>query len=165
MTKDKIGPSEYFLSADVSSTELPFKISVKSGDDSSFKVSYNSSIINGINGGPFNITNLNTDTDISEEKFIVAEATVTSDPFEVTDAGFEIKQVDSQDTDEVKIENGKQTKLRLLIGKITAEPMEGGGTLLRPWQAVTTSFRTAVAFHNGIPVYILQAAPTHQSRV
>jgi hypothetical protein len=150
---------------------FPFKITVKnstfgSGVQPSFKVAYNSSIIDGTNGGPFAITNLNTDISFTETtfKFIVAEAAVTSNPFEVTDAGFTIKAVDEGETDEVVLDAGKQTKLRLLIGKITVEETDNGHKLTA-WQAVTTSFRTAVAFHNGVPVYILQVAPTHQSRI
>ena len=152
------------------SSNYPFKITVKSGEEPKYKVFFNSSIINGTNGGPFNITGLNEDKEITEEKFIVAEATVTSNPFEVTNDGFTINAVGADDTNEVLLEGGKQTKLRLLIGKITVEPLldeEGTeiGKKLTPWQAVTTSFRTAVSFHNGVPVYILQVAPTHQSRI
>jgi hypothetical protein len=148
----------------------PFKITVKSGEAPTYKVFLRSSIINGINGGPFNITGLNEDKEITEEKFIVAEATVTSNPFEVTNDGFTINAVGADDTNEVLLEDGKQTKLRLLIGKITVEPLldeEGTeiGKALKAWQAVTTSFRTAVSFFNGAPVYILQVAPTHQSRI
>jgi hypothetical protein len=163
-----------------SDINFPFKITTTdslygSGKQPSFKVSHSSSIIDGTNGGPFDITNLNQDipfaTGTSNNfKFIVASATVTSNPFEVTDAGFTISLVDEGETDEVLIESGKQTKLRLLIGKITVEPItNSGGTeigkRLTPWQAVTTSFRTATSFHNGIPVYILQVAATHQSRI
>jgi hypothetical protein len=165
MSNEDIGPSEYFLSGTGGGgDQFPFKITVKSGSSPTYKVSYNSSIINGTNGGPFNINGLNMDRGITEEKFIIAEANVTSNPFEITDAGFTIKEVESDETNEVVLKDGEQTKLRLLIGKITVEP-QGSGKLLRPWQAVTTSFRTAVSFHNGIPVYILQVAPTHQSRV
>lgn len=153
------------------SDNFPFKITVKnstfgSGVQPSYKVAYNSSIIDGTNGGPFAITNLNTDISFTgtDFKFIVAEAEVTSNPFEVTDAGFTIKDVDEGETDEVVLDAGKQTKLRLLIGKITVEVTDNGHKLTA-WQAVTTSFRTAVAFHNGVPVYILQVAPTHQSRI
>jgi hypothetical protein len=148
----------------------PFKITVKSGKEPTYKVFLRSSIINGTNGGPFNITGLNEDKEITEEKFIVAEATVTSNPFEVTNDGFTINAVGANDTNEVLLEGGKQTKLRLLIGKITVEPLLDGegteiGKALKAWQAVTTSFRTAVSFFNGVPVYILQAAPTHQSSI
>lgn len=165
MKGEDISPSDYFLSGEGGAgSQFPFKITVKSGDEPKYKVAYNSSIINGINGGPFNIIGLNEDKEITEQKFIIAEATVTSNPFEINSAGFTIKAVGEDETDEVKIESGKQTKLRLLIGKITVET-QGTGKLLRPWQAVTTSFRTAVSFHNGVPVYILQVAPTHQSRI
>lgn len=158
----------------------PFKITTKnalygSGEQPSCKIFNNSSIINGTNGGPFAITNLNTDIpfatgESNDFKFVVATADVTSNPFEVTDAGFTISLVDDDETDEVLLEDGKQTKLRLLIGKITVEPLLDGegteiGKKLTPWQAVTTSFRTAVSFSNGVPVYILQVAPTHQSRI
>lgn len=158
----------------------PFRITTKnalygSGQQPSYKVAYNSSIINGTNGGPFAITNINEDipfpTGTSNDfKFVVATATVTSNPFAVTSAGFTISLVDEDETDEVLLEDGNQTKLRLLIGKITVEPLLDGegteiGKKLTPWQAVTTSFRTAVSFHNGVPVYILQVAPTHQSRI
>lgn len=158
----------------------PFRITTKnalygSGQQPSYKIAYNSSIINGTNGGPFAITNINTDVPFptgtsNDFKFVVATATVTSNPFVVTDAGFTISLVDADETDEVLLEDGKQTKLRLLIGKITVEPLLDGegteiGKKLTPWQAVTTSFRTAVSFHNGVPVYILQVAPTHQSRI
>lgn len=167
MSGDDISPSQYFLSGEGGEgSQFPFKISVISGQDPKYKVSYNSSIINGTNGGPFTINGLNEEKSISAEKFIVAEASVTSSPFEISNSGFTITEVDASDTDEVKIESGKQTKIRLLIGKITVEDIpNSGGKLLRPWQAVTTSFRTAVSFHNGVPVYILQAAPTHQSRI
>ena len=143
----------------------PFKVSVKSGTDSSYKVFLRSSIVNGINGGPFTITGLNEDKPLSTEKFIIAEADVTFNPFKISDSGFTIKEVDAADTDEVKLEDNKQTKIRLLIAKITVEDMEGGGKALSAWQAVTTSFRAAVSFHNGTPVYILQSAPTHQSSI
>ena len=143
----------------------PFKVSVKSGTDSSYKVFLRSSIINGTNGGPFTISGLNVDKPLSTEKFIIAEADVTSNPFKISDSGFTIKEVDAADTDEVKLEDNKQTKIRLLIAKITVEDIEGGGKALTAWQAITTSFRTAVSFHNGVPVYVLQAAPTHQSSI
>lgn len=158
----------------------PFRITTKnalygSGQQPSYKIAYNSSIINGTNGGPFAITNINTDVPFptgtsNDFKFVVATAAVTSNPFAVTNAGFTISLVDANETDEVLLENGKQTKLRLLIGKITVEPLLDGegteiGKKLTPWQAVTTSFRTAVSFHNGVPVYILQVAPTHQSKI
>jgi len=158
----------------------PFKITTKnalygSGQQPSYKIANNSSIINGTNGGPFTITDINTDVDFptgtsNDFKFVVATAEVTSNPFEVTDAGFTISLVDDDETDEVNLESGKQTKLRLLIGKITVEPLLNGegteiGKKLTPWQAVTTSFRTAVNFHNGVPVYILQAAPTHPDSI
>lgn len=147
--------------------QFPFKISVRNGSAPAYKVSYNSSIIDGINGGPFNISGLNVFNSISQQKFIIAEAEVQSNPFKVSDYGFTIKAVDANETDEVVLSSTSipvQTKLRLLIGKITVENTEGN-TTLKPWQAVTTSFRTAIAFHNGAAVYTLQAAPTHQSRI
>lgn len=167
------------------SDDFPFKITVKnstfgSGVQPSYKVAYNSSIIDGTNGGPFIFSNLNEDIPFTSEdfKFIIAEAAVTSDPFAIKtgpaegedpppegeEGAFTIKAVDEGETDEVVITNGKQTKLRLLIGKITVEVTDNGHKLTA-WQAVTTSFRTAVSFHNGVPVYILQVAPTHQSRI
>lgn len=142
---------------------FPFEIIVESGSNPRYKISSNSSIINGINGGPFAINTLDSFKGISETQFIIAEATVTSEPFEITDDGFTIKEAGESETNEVVIDNGKQTKIRLLIGKILAKPIEGGGTQLEAHQAAYTSFRSAVNFHNGIPVYVLQAAPTHQS--
>lgn len=179
ITPDPLPPppttSGFILGGGGSSGNHPFKITTKgstygSGEQPSYKVFLRSSIINGINGGPFTINGLNEDKNITEPKFIVAEATVTSNPFEVTDDGFTIKAVDENETDEVLLEDGKQTKLRLLIGKITMEDVLGEngeviGKKPEAWQAVTTSFRTAVAFHNGVPVYILQVAPTHQSSI
>jgi hypothetical protein len=169
MSGETIAPSQYFLSGG-GGEQFPFKISVTSGKNPKYKVSYNSSIINGTNGGPYNIANLNEDISITSQKFIIAEADVTSAPFKVSDSGFTIKEVDDDETDEVVVDTSgeflKQTKLRLLIGKITVEDLpNNGGKLLRPWQAVTTSFRTAMSYHNGAAVFILQAAPTHQSRI
>ena len=173
MSSTVIEPSQYFLSGGGvggGGDQFPFKISVKSGKNPQYKVSYNSSIINGTNGGPYNIVGLNTDKSISQQKFIIAEANVGSEPFKISDSGFTIKEVDANETDEVVIntsgEYPKQTKLRLLIGKITVENLpNNGGKLLRPWQAVTTSFKTAMSFHNAVPVFILLSAPTHQSRI
>ena len=142
-----------------------------SGQAPEYKVSYNSSIINGTNGGPYNIAGLNEDKRIEEQKFIIAEADITSASLTVTN-GFTIKAVDANETDEIKTENENvfgvtrpvQKKLRLLIGKITVETTETG-VKLTPWQAITTSYRTVVGIHNSIPVLILEPAPTHQSRV
>ena len=150
--------------------QFPFFISVVSGQNPKYKVSYNSSIIDGTNGGPFAINGLNTDKSISQERFIIAEADVQANPFKVSDSGFTIKEVGANETDEVVISTAGsfplQTKLRLLIGKITVEDIpNGGGKRLTAWQAVTTSFRTAMSFHNGAAVFILQVAPTHQSRI
>jgi len=165
MSGEEITPSEYFLSGGGGSdTSFPFQITVKSGANPTYKVSYNSSIINGTNGGPFNINGLNVDKGITQERFIIAEATVTDDPFKISDSGFIIREVGADDTNEVVIDSERQTKLRLLIGKITIEP-QGTGKLLRPWQAVTTSFQTTMSFYNGAIVFTLQSAPTHQSRV
>jgi hypothetical protein len=57
-----------------------------------------------------------------------------------------------------------QTKLRLLIGKVTTETTDTG-MKLTPWQAITTSYRTVNSFYNGASVLVLEPAPTHQSRV
>jgi hypothetical protein len=165
MSNEDIGPSQYFLSGTGGAgDQFPFKITVKSGSSPTYKVSYNSSIIDGTNGGPFNIVGLNTDKGITEEKFIIAEANVTSNPFKINNAGFTIKEVGPDEMNEAVLEDGKQTKLRLLIGKITVEP-QGSGKLLRPWQAITTSFQTTMSFYNGVIVFTLESAPTHQSRV
>lgn len=144
----------------------PFKITVKGGDNPTYKIFAASSIINGTNGGPFNISGLDVDNGLSGTNFIVAQATVTSSPFKVSDDGFTISAVgeDASQTNEVLLEGGKQTKLRLLIGKIVAETV-GDSTSYTVLQAVTTSFKTAVSFHNGVPVYVLQSAPTHQSKL
>jgi phosphohistidine swiveling domain-containing protein len=150
----------------------PFQIITTSGKDPKFKIFLRSSIINGTNGGPFNFTNLNQDISVSSEKFIIAEAEVTKDPFKISDSGFTIRAVGSSDTDEVKFadDNESQTKIRLLIGKVTvADEMDSAGKVigkaLIPWQAVVTSFKAVVAFHNGLPVYVLQSAATHQSSI
>lgn len=165
MSKDNIAPSQYFLSGTGGGgDEFPFKITVKSGTNPKYKVSYNSSIINGTNGGPFNIIGLNEDKDIDDQSFIVAEANVTLNPFKISDEGFTIREVQEGETDEVVVASGNQTKLRLLIGKITVET-QGTGKLLRPWQAIKTSFRTTMSFYNGVIVFTLEPAPTHQSRV
>ena len=142
-------PSPFFLA--VTNDVSGYKYSVGKG-----------SIIDGTNGGPFKISTLESPKSIGSEKFIVAEATVTSDPFKVSDDGFTLKEADANDTDEVKITDGKQEKLRLLIGKVAQDP-ESKELSLIAVQGVTTSFKTAVSFHNGVPVYVLQAAATHQS--
>lgn len=156
-----------------SDIQFPFLITTTdgvfgSGQSPKYKVSYNSSIIDGTNGGPYNIVGLNQDKTITQQKFIIAEANVTFGPFKVSDSGFTIKEVDANETDEVVIDTSgefpTQTKLRLLIGKITVEESDSG-IKLKAWQAVTTSFRTAMSFHNGAAVFILQVAPTHQSRI
>jgi hypothetical protein len=168
MSNETIAPSQYFLSGGGGGGEqFPFKISVTSGKSPKYKVSYNSSIINGTNGGPYNIVGLNLDKSLAQEKFIIAEGDVSTS---LTTTSFTIKEVDAGETDEVKIETSgefpKQTKLRLLIGKITVEDLpNNGGKLLRPWQAITTSFRTTMSITNGVPALVLEPAPTHQSRV
>ena len=168
MSNSQLGPSEYFLSGGGGgSDQFPFKIETKSGKSPKYKVSYNSSIINGTNGGPYNIIGLNQEKGITQQKFIIAEADVSTS---LTVSNFTIKEVDDGETDEVKMETSgqspKQTKLRLLIGKITVEPIpNGGGTRLTTWQAITTSYRTVNSFYNGVSVLVLEAAPTHQSRV
>jgi hypothetical protein len=169
MSGETIAPSQYFLSGGGGGggEQFPFKISVTSGKNPKYKVSYNSSIINGTNGGPYNIVGLNTDKALSQQKFIIAEADVPSN-FIIT--GFTIKEVDAGETDEVVMsgsgETATQSKLRLLIGKITVEDLpNNGGKLLRPWQAITTSYRTSNSFYNGVSVLVLEPAPTHQSRV
>lgn len=153
-----------------SDIQFPFLITTKdstfgSGVQPSFKVASYSSIINGTNGGPYNITNLNTDINITSQKFIIAEADV---PSNLVITGFTIKAVDAGETDEVVISGSgstaSQSKLRLLIGKVTAETTDTG-VKLTPWQAITTSYRTVNSFYNGVSVLVLEPAPTHQSRV
>ena len=163
---DKFTDEEYWIPLGGGSGTHPFKISVDGGDNPTFKVFAASSIINGTNGGPFNITGLDVDTSFSGSNYIVAQATVTSNPFKISDDGFTISAVgeDASQTNEVLLEDGKQTKLRLLIGRIVAET-EGDSTKYTALQAVTTSFKTTVSFHNGVPVYVLQSAPTHQSKL
>jgi hypothetical protein len=121
--------------------------------------------MDGTNGGPFNITNLNTDISITSQKFIIAEATV---PSNLIITGFTIKAVDAGETDEIVMSGtgstATQTKLRLLIGKVTTETTDTG-VKLTPWQAITTSYRTSNSFYNGVSVLVLEPAPTHQSRV
>lgn len=153
-----------------SDIQFPFLITTKdstfgSGVQPSFKVASYSSIMDGTNGGPFNISNLNTDISITSQKFIIAEADVPSN-FIIT--GFTIKAVDAGETDEIVMtgsgETATQSKLRLLIGKVTTETTENG-VKLTPWQAITTSYRTSNSFYNGVSVLVLEPAPTHQSRV
>lgn len=150
--------------------QFPFRITTKdstfgSGVQPSFKVASYSSIMDGTNGGPFNISNLNTDISITSQKFIIAEADV---PTNQIITGFTIKAVDAGETDEIVMSGtgstATQTKLRLLIGKITTETTETG-VKLTPWQAITTSYRTVNSFYNGASVLVLEPAPTHQSRV
>ena len=153
-----------------SDIQFPFLITTKdstfgSGVQPSFKVASYSSIMDGTNGGPFNITNLNTDISITSQKFIIAEADV---PSNLIITGFTIKAVDAGETDEIVMtgsgETATQSKLRLLIGKVTAETTDTG-VKLTPWQAITTSYRTSNSFYNGVSVLVLEPAPTHQSRV
>lgn len=153
-----------------SDIQFPFLITTKdstfgSGVQPSFKVASYSSIMDGTNGGPFNITNLNTDISITSQKFIIAEADV---PSNLIITGFTIKAVDAGETDEIVMtgsgETATQSKLRLLIGKVTIESTEDG-VKLTPWQAITTSYRTSNSFYNGVSVLVLEPAPTHQSRV
>jgi hypothetical protein len=153
-----------------SDIQFPFSITTKdstfgSGVQPSFKVASYSSIMDGTNGGPFNITNLNKDISITSQKFIIAEADVPSN-FIIT--GFTIKAVDAGETDEIVMtgsgETATQSKLRLLIGKVTAKTTDTG-VKLTPWQAITTSYRTVNSFYNGVSVLVLEPAPTHQSRV
>ena len=150
--------------------QSPFRITTKdstfgSGVQPSFKVASYSSIMDGTNGGPFNISNLDTDINITSQKFIIAEAEV---PTNQIITGFTIKAVDEGETDEVVMSGtgstATQTKLRLLIGKVTTETTETG-VKLTPWQAITTSYRTVNSFYNGASVLVLEPAPTHQSRV
>jgi hypothetical protein len=153
-----------------SDIQFPFLITTKdstfgSGVQPSFKVASYSSIMDGTNGGPFNITNLNTDISITSQKFIIAEADV---PSNLIITGFTIKAVDAGETDEIVMtgsgETATQSKLRLLIGKVTTETTDNG-VKLTPWQAITTSYRTSNSFYNGVSVLVLEPAPTHQSRV
>jgi hypothetical protein len=153
-----------------SDIQFPFKITTKdstfgSGVQPSFKVASYSSIMDGTNGGPFNITNLNIDISITSQKFIIAEADV---PSNLIITGFTINAVDAGETDEIVMtgsgETATQSKLRLLIGKVTIESTEDG-VKLTPWQAITTSYRTVNSFYNGVSVLVLEPAPTHQSRV
>ena len=152
-----------------SDIQFPFQITTidgvfGSGQAPEYKVSYNSSIINGTNGGPYNIVGLNENKRIEQQKFIIAEATV---PTSLIITGFTIKAVDAGETDEVVLTGTApvtQTKLRLLIGKVTTETTDTG-IKLTPWQAITTSYRTVNSFYNGVSVLVLEAAPTHQSRV
>ncbi len=153
-----------------SDIQFPFLITTKdstfgSGVQPSFKVASYSSIMDGTNGGPFNITNLNTDISITSQKFIIAEADV---PSNLIITGFTIKAVDAGETDEIVMtgsgETATQSKLRLLIGKVTTETTENG-VKLTPWQAITTSYRTSNSFYNGVSVLVLEPAPTHQSSV
>ena len=168
MSNTELAPSDYFLSGGGGggSDQFPFKITTISGQNPKYKVSYNSSITNGTNGGPYNITGLNQEIGITQQKFIIAEADVTGS----TISSFAIKEVDAGETDELVVEGSGETaeqkKLRLLIGKITVEPIpNGGGTRLSAWQAITTSYRTVNSFYNATAVLVLEAAPTHQSRV
>ena len=153
-----------------SDIQFPFLITTKdstfgSGVQPSFKVASYSSIMDGTNGGPFNITNLNIDISITSQKFIIAEADV---PSNLIITGFTINAVDAGETDEIVMtgsgETATQSKLRLLIGKVTTETTDTG-VKLTPWQAITTSYRTVNSFYNGASVLVLEPAPTHQSRI
>ena len=146
-----------------SELELPFILSVTQ-EESGWKYKVRpGSITNGTNGGPFAISGLDEFTAFTGEKFIVAEATVTSSPFEISNDGFEIKVVDEEDTNEVKFDDDdKQEKLRLLIGKLVVVP-NSDPIAYTPIQASFTSYKTIVSLQNGVPVYVLQAAPSHQS--
>ena len=147
--------------------EHPFKITGISGEEPKYIVSANSSIVDGINGDAFSITGLGEERPISESKFIVAEAEVTSVPFAVNAAGFTISEVDDANLNEVELAASatNQTKIRLVIGRVRVTESEGDPAVkvVTAVQAVTSSFRTSVSFHNGVPVYILQVAPTHKS--
>lgn len=146
-----------------SELELPFILSVTQ-EESGWKYKVRpGSITNGTNGGPFAISGLDEFTDFTGEKFIVAEATVTSSPFNISNDGFEIKVVDEEDTNEVKFDDDyKQEKLRLLIGKLVEVP-NSDPVAYTPIQASFTSYKTVVSLQNGVPVYVLQSAPSHQS--
>jgi hypothetical protein len=146
-----------------SELELPFILSVKQ-EESGWKYNVRpGSITNGTNGGPFEISGLDEFTAFNGEKFIVAEATVTSSPFEIDNVGFEIKAVVEEDTNEVKFDDDdNQEKLRLLIGKLVVVP-NSDPVAYTPLQASFTSYKTIVSLQNGVPVYVLQAAPSHQS--
>jgi hypothetical protein len=142
--------------------KTPFYINVweKNPNNWVFSIS-NGTIINGTNGGPFAIKGLKKEMSVSKD-FIVLEAEVTNNPFKISDDGFEVKMVDADDTDEVKITDGEQEKIRLLIGKVLKIP-DSSPAEYTALQACYTSYKTGVSFHNGVPVYVLHAAATHQS--
>lgn len=159
-TGQKFEAEEYYLSG--TSDSHPFKVTlISSGESTKYKVG-KGSIRKGLNGNSYGITGIDSEKPFTEG-FVVATAQVSSDPLSIGNS-FSVS-VQQQNPEEITIEDGKQTKVTLLIAKLTGQSGGKGDSAPKVWQAITTSYRSIYSFHNGKIVISLAAAPTHPSAI
>jgi hypothetical protein len=134
---------------------IPWKLTV-GGSTGSFVWSVSSaygSVIDGINGSAISVTGTNANVGISATKYIVAEGTVASD---LTVTTLALTAADAADAKEVLIAGDPpaQTKVRLLIGKVTIS-----GDAIEGTQCVFTPQKLIHAALNGVVVRAFESAP------
>lgn len=139
----------------------PWKLTTSlDGETMKFKVSSaHSGITDGTNGSAIDISGAGLDVDvtISAEKYIVLEASVDAS---LVLTSWTLVAAALADADEVKIVDNAQTKLRLLIGKVTV-----GDGVATPWQALYSSVRIVNGVLNGTAVKVFAHASTHPSEI
>jgi hypothetical protein len=144
----------------------PFKITVGTGESGpTYKVS-KGSIILGTNGAAYPIpTSGFFDTPLAASaNHLVLQATVGDDlelPTSSNPWAFAlVSEADSKEVVMTTTAPIKQTKLRLLLGKITLD-----GSVATAWQAQFSSVRVVHGIFNGVEVLVLENAPTHPSAI
>jgi len=137
----------------------PFKIIISTTDSgiAQYKVA-KGSITEGTNGPPLPITGLDEKKDASEGiVFIegdVSDYVITNLKVTLGDNAVE----------EVEITDSTQTKIILILGKITMDTTVSP-PVATAWQAWTTSARAIYGMLNGAAVKVFDAAPTHPSEI
>lgn len=146
----------------------PFKITVGTGESGpTYKVS-KGSIILGTNGAayPFPSSGFFDTPQAASANHLVLQATVGDDlelPTSSNPWAFAlVSEADSKEVVMTTTAPIKQTKLRLLLGKITVDSGTGVATA---WQAQFSSVRVVHGIFNGVEVLVLENAPTHPSAI
>lgn len=140
----------------------PFRITVGT---EGYQVS-KGSIILGTNGAayPFPASGFFDTARTASANYLVLQATVGDDlelPTSSNPWAFAlVSEADSKEVVMTTTAPIKQTKLRLLLGKITLD-----GSVATAWQAQFSSVRVVHGIFNGVEVLVLENAPTHPSAI
>jgi hypothetical protein len=141
--------------------EHPFQITTSTVDGGAKYRIVRGSLQDGTNGTAIALTGI-TDTDrTATAGYVVLEADVDAS-LVVSGWALAIKTA-AADTHEVGMTTSgeiRQNKIRMLIGKLTVD-----GAVATPWQAWFTSARVTNGVLNGVPVKLVDTAPTLASEI